>query len=167
MTVQERASRAEGIVGDRARGYTWTHISERHGLSERQCRRLVADYHSDAPSIAARDPIEIVSELLDRYEGVIGELTEIAATTTHDATKVGAIKQKMVAMEAEFSLLQAVGVMPQLRAVGYEMDARWLARTVLETFERHAIPSEVTDEIVALIRGGARSGSNGHAPALG
>ena len=152
MTVRERADRAGRIVEDRARGHTWSWISDHHGLSERHCRRLVAEYRSATPAFAQRDPVEIVEEMFERYEAVIGELTEIAANTTHAATQVGAARQKVAAMESQLALLQAVGVVPQWGSLRIEMDVRRVAHVILDSFVRHGVPDHVQQEIIDTLR---------------
>jgi len=52
--------------------------------------------------------IEIVDEMLDRYEAAVEELAFVSATTQHDATRVGAIRTRLDAMEAQANLLVVV-----------------------------------------------------------
>jgi hypothetical protein len=95
------------------RGLSWSMIAESYGLSERQCQAILSDYRASHPRLRERDPIEIVDEMLDRYEATQEELALVSATTKHDATRVGAIRTRLHALDAQTNLLMLVGVLPR------------------------------------------------------
>jgi hypothetical protein len=144
--------RDEEIVLARMRGRSWRGIAAEHGLSERQCQAIMREYRESHPTIRGRDPMELLDEMLERWEGAQDQLAEIAATSKHDATRVGAIRTSLDAMRAQADLLVAVGVLPRdLGAFQREVDARQAVRTILGVFERHAVSIEAQDEIRAAL----------------
>ena len=59
--------------------------------------------------------------MLDRYEAAQEELAIVSATTTHDATRVGAIRTRLDALASQANLLMMVGVLaPCLRVKGMQ-----------------------------------------------
>ena len=113
MNSRDKTNRDNEIVAARVRGQSWTTIAANYGLSERQCQTILQDYRASHPRLRQRDPIEIVDDMLDYYQGAQEELAEIAATSKHDATRVDAIRTRLDALAAQASLLRAVGVLPR------------------------------------------------------
>jgi hypothetical protein len=125
MNAREKTNRDNEIVAARMRGQSWMTIAANYGLSERQCQQILADYRASHPRLRQRDPIEIVDDMLDHYQGAQEELAEISATSKHDATRVGAIRTRLDALAAQASLLRAVGVLPRdLGVLRADIDAQ-------------------------------------------
>ena len=100
MNAWEKTNRDNQIVAARMRGLSWATIAATFDLSERQCQNIVADYRVSQPRLRERDPIEILDDLLDQYQGAQEELALVSATTKHDATRVGAIRTRLDALAA-------------------------------------------------------------------
>ena len=125
------------------RGQSWTTIAGSFGLSERQCQNILADYRASHPRLRQRDPIEIVDDMLDHYQGAQEELAEISATSKHDATRVGAIRTRLDALAAQANLLMLVGVLPRdLGVLRADIDAQAMGREMVAVLTRFEVPAE-------------------------
>ncbi len=100
INAREKTNRDNQIVAARMRGQSWTTIAANYGLSERQCENVLADYRASHPRLRERDPLELLDDMLDHYQGAQEELAEISATSKHDATRVGAIRTRLDALAA-------------------------------------------------------------------
>ena len=158
MNAREKTNRDNEIVGARMRGQSWTTIAANYGLSERQCQQILEDYRASHPRLRQRDPLELLDDMLDQYQGAQEELAEISATTRHDATRVGAIRTRLQALEAQANLLMLVGVLPRnLGHFRFDLDVQELCRKTLAVFDAHGVPIETKRALVLALRGG-----NGH-----
>ena len=143
MNSREKTARDNDIVAARMRGLSWATIAETYGLSDRQCQQILADYRASHPRLRERDPIEILDEMLDRYEAAQEELAIVAATTAHDATRVGAIRTRLAALEAQANLLMAVGVLPRdLGVLRHDIDVHAMAGEAVAVLTRFEVPIE-------------------------
>ena len=158
LTARAKVARDDAIVCARMRGRSWAAIANAHDLSERQCQEIMRAYRESHPLMRSRDPLELLDELLDRYQGAQEELAEISATTKHDATRVGAIRTRLDALEAQANLLMLVGVLPRdLGRFRFDLDVQELCRKTLAVFDEHGVPIEAKRALVLALRGG-----NGH-----
>jgi hypothetical protein len=102
-----------------------------------------------------RDPVEVVDQMLERYESFGERLIGIADTATNDSARVGAIKAAMEAMKAQAELMQAIGVLPRsLGQMAVEIDLRRVARAAIDVLDRNGVPVEVQRELVQAVSGG-------------
>jgi hypothetical protein len=101
MNARQKIDRDNQIVAARMRGQSWTTIAANYGLSERQYQQVLADYRASHPRLRERDPLELLDDMLDHYQGAQEELAEISATSKHDATRVGAIRTRLEALAAQ------------------------------------------------------------------
>ena len=135
--------RDNAIVAERRRGMSWATIAATYQLSERQCQTILEDYRASQPRLRERDPIELVDDMLDRYEAAQEELALVSATTKHDATRVGAIRTRLDALNAQANLLMMVGVLPRdLGVLRHDIDARAIARELVAVLARFDIPGD-------------------------
>jgi hypothetical protein len=148
MTSHERSQRNLRVVEARARGLSWTRIAHLHGVSERQARRVCADYRASRPALHERDPVEVVEETLAAYESVIDELAVLAGETNHSSTKLGAIKARLDVYEARNHLLRSIGVLPDLGSLRVAIDLSQIAGRLVDLFERAQIPESVKAQIL-------------------
>jgi hypothetical protein len=159
MNAREKTNRDNQIAAARMRGLSWATIAGTFGLTERQCQNILADYRASHPRLRERDPLELLDELLEHYQGAQEELAEISATTTHDATRVGAIRTRLDALAAQTNLLMLVGVLPRnLGQLRHDLDVQELARQTLAVFDRHGVSIEAKRELLLALR------TNGHSP---
>ena len=157
MNAREKTNRDNQIVAARMRGLLWATIAATHELSERQCQQILEDYRANHPRLRQRDPLELLDELLDGYQGAQEELAEISATSNHDATRVGAIRTRLDARVAQTNLLMLVGVLPRnLGQLRHDVDVQELARQTLAVFDRHGVSIEAKRELLLALR------ANGH-----
>ncbi len=158
LTARAKVARDDAIVCARMRGRSWAAIASAHDLSERQCQQILQDYRASHPRLRQRDPLELLDDMLDQYQGAQEELAEISATTKHDATRVGAIRTRLVALEAQTNVLMLVGVLPRdLGRFRFDLDVQELCRKTLAVFDAHGVPIEAKRALVLALRGG-----NGH-----
>ena len=113
VTSPERARRDADIVRDRARGRSWASLARRHGLSDRHCRRIVAEHAHGHPQLEGLDPLDVVTGIYGRYEPAIDELVDLSDQARNESARVGAIKARIEIIKAETDLLQAIGVLPR------------------------------------------------------
>jgi hypothetical protein len=83
MNAREKIGRDNEIVAARMRGLSWATIAAKYELSERQCQQILADFRASHPRLRERDPIEIVDDMLERYEAAQEELALVSATTRY------------------------------------------------------------------------------------
>jgi len=148
-----RVERNAEVVRDRARGFGWTRVAERHDLSERQCRRICEEWRESRPREHDQDPLDIFEELLESYNSGIEDLALVLEEASQDAVKVGAIKARLALIEDKAKLFQAVGILPDLGKLGEERDLRVLADTVWDVMDRHGVSEEARKDLAATIRG--------------
>jgi hypothetical protein len=155
LTAREKVERDAEIVSARASGLPWSEIAAEHRISGRQCRTIVNEYGKTGITPRLRDPVEVVDQMLERYEGFQERLIDIADTATNDSARVGAIKAAMEAMRSQAELMQAIGVLPRdLGRMAVAIDVRRVARAAIEVLDRNGIPAEVQRELVEAVSGG-------------
>ena len=152
MNAREKTNRDNEIVAARIRGQSWTTIAANYGLSERQCQNVLADYRASHPRLREPDPIEILDDMLDHYQGAQEEFAEISATSKHDATRVGAIRTRREALAAQASLLRAVGVLPRdLGVLRADIDAQAMAGQANDVLNRFGVSMEARRALLAAL----------------
>ena len=152
MNAREKTNRDNEIVAARMRGLSWATIAGSFGLTERQCQNILADYRASHPRLRERDPIEIVEDMIDRYEAAQEELALVSATTKHDATRVGAIRTRLAALAEQANLLMLVGVLPRdLGVLRAEIDAQAMAQQAMDVLDRFGVPMEGRRALIAAL----------------
>jgi hypothetical protein len=145
------------LIVDRNRGLPWSIIAKRYGVTERQAReRYAAWREAEQAAISGRQPLEVVYELLDRYEAIQGQLAVIAETAPSASTRVSALRAQMDAMTRQTDLMQASGLLPRrLGQLRVEHDVRVTAARIVEIFEQYGVPEEAKKAVVAAIDSGS------------
>lgn len=153
MNAREKIARDNQIVASRMRGLSWATIAAKHGLSERQCQTILEDYRASHPRLRERDPIEILDDMLDAYAAAQEDLAIVAATTKHDATKVGAIRTRLDALAAQTNLLMLVGVLPRdLGVLRHDIDLHAMALEIVAVLNEFGVPIEARRALLEAIR---------------
>ena len=166
MTTTERAARNGHVVRDRARGMSWPSIAAKYELTERQCRRIVSEFRESEPSLCETDPVEAVEDMLHAYDAAISELVELADRTRNDSVALGAIRERLRAVESKFTLMRAVGVLPHdLHGLPVQLEALEVGRLIVDVLDRNDVAEPVMDEILAVVEGGSPTGRD--APVTG
>ena len=81
-------------------------------------------------------------------------MSEISATTTHAATRVGAIRTRLEALARQTDLLMVVGVLPRdLGRLRVDVDVQVLTTAILDVFNRHGVSVEVTRDLLLVLKG--------------
>jgi hypothetical protein len=107
LSARQKARRDDEIVKARMDGTSWRSIASEHSLSQRQCLTIMREYRQSIPTVRGRDPLELLDEMLERYEGAQDQLAEIAASSTHDTTRVGAIRTSLDGLTAQTKVRRA------------------------------------------------------------
>jgi hypothetical protein len=130
VTAQERVRRNAEVFNARARGLSWPTVAARYGLSERQCRRIVAECRAASGSLEDLDANEIVRDTLESYDARIEDLALLAEETEHAGAKLGAVKARLHAIRSKWELMRAIGVLPaDLGRLSRSTPSRSLARS--------------------------------------
>lgn len=112
----------------------------------------MAQYRNSNPSLRHRDPIDVLDEMLERYEGAQDALASIASSTAHAATRVGAIRTSLDALRMQTDLLIGVGVLPRdLSGLVIQHDTRRTVKAILDVLDRHQVEPSVHRDILAAI----------------
>lgn len=140
------------MVRARARGLGWAEISARLALSERQCRRVVAEFRETGPRLHEMDPVETIEEALEQFDSAIEDLALLAEKSQHDGVRLGATRSRLDALRGKLELMRAVGVLPRdLGRLKIEVDVRHTARAILDVFEAYSVPHEVQEAVVEAV----------------
>jgi hypothetical protein len=74
-------------------------------------------------------------------------------TTKHDATRVGAIRTRLGALEAQANLLMLVGVLPRdLGVLRTDIDAQAMAGQAIDVLNRFGVPLEARRALIDAVR---------------
>jgi hypothetical protein len=153
MNAAGKVKRDAEIVKDRARGFTWQTIAERHGVAERHARRVFSEYLEGMFVQHDSDPFETAREMLARYDSLIEDLALIAAGTAQDAVRLGALRSKLAALNQRFEFQRAVGLIPPTAGRwAQEVDVRRASAAILEIFNRYGLPEEAESDLIAALR---------------
>jgi hypothetical protein len=150
LPAAEKAARDEDIVRGRASGYTVGTLATRYGLDERHVRRILREHRERQPPLTARfDHIEVAMDSLDQLDYVIEELAELADAANQEAVRLGAIRSKLTAMRDRWSLLQAVGLLPNdLGSLADEIDVRMMVEIVSQFLVEQEVPRDAVRQLV-------------------
>jgi hypothetical protein len=152
LTTRERAARDLRVVQDRARGISWVRIGERHGITDRQARRVVADYRQSRTELRDHDPVAIVEEVLEAQEAALDDLALLAETTTNASVELGAIRSKLQVHRERLELLGAIGVFPRdIGQVGRLIDLREIATRLDRVLNMPDVPRDLRERIIAAV----------------
>src|SRR3954467_10511357 len=137
MTLRRRAQRADDIVAERASGTEWTEIAARHSISARQAQRIHGAGSARTP-VLTTDPIELACEVLAEYDSALDDLRRLARETSHDGTKLGAIRGRIEVITLRTQLQMALGLLPRdLGDLAIVVDGRRVAEAVLGVLEAY------------------------------
>jgi hypothetical protein len=113
----------------------WSEITLRDGRTERQLRRIVADYEKradDGGLVAAsdlkRDPVQLIEAAIERLAMLRDAVVGIMLDASTDAMALGAARTWLAVEREYIELLQAVGKLPkELGTFRHLLDVRELA----------------------------------------
>ena len=154
LSAREQVCRDDEIVKARMRGMTWPTIANRFGLTERRCQQVMAEFRESHPTARSRSPLELLDEVLEGYEAAREDFAEIAATTTHDATRLGAIRSSVAVLEEQVNLLINLGIVPTLLELRQEVNAREVARKMMVVLDEFDASEEMLAAMIDALDGG-------------
>ena len=148
------AQRDAEIVAAKMRGLSWSQISATYDVSVTRCKEIHRAYRESNKTLRHHDPLDIVDEVLEGYQGAVEELALISATTNSDTARVGAINSKMTAYQRIVELLQGIGVLPHdLGQLKVEVDARFAAEAVVAVLHQYNVSQEIQDALIEALEG--------------
>jgi hypothetical protein len=131
---------------------TWAEVSREIGLSQSQCKRILAQHRAAGDPDAPADPWAPIQRHIDVLEVALDLASETyAAAPPGSSVRVGAIRQMMEASERMLDVMRTVGLLPRdLRAMSVEREVRQLFLDLAEVLREHDVPDEVVQKMVAL-----------------
>lgn len=150
LPARQQAARDDRIIAERARGFAWQTIADRHGISTRQCMniwqgRAQNQHLVQSPRAELQDEIDVTDAILD-------ELARLGESTTHDSVRLGVIKAKMTAQDRRLDLKRAAGMLPwNLGSIREEISTREIVEGICTVLKKHEQPREVLIDIMALL----------------
>jgi hypothetical protein len=149
LTLRDRARRADEIVAERARGAEWAEIAARHSISARQAQRIHSAGSARTP-VLDTDPIALACAVLADYDDALEDLRQLASETSHDGTKLGAIRGRVEVITLRTQLQMALGLLPpDLGDLALVVDGRRTAEAVLGVLERFNASDEMWEAMEA------------------
>jgi hypothetical protein len=145
-TSAQQARRNREIVLDRARGFTWATVAERHGITTRRAQQVVRESRERSELEESADLEELVKEEIEALDQLIEDLADREARSENEAVKLGNTKLRLKGLERRVELRQALGILPdELRRIESVARADDLREALDQTYEQiHlAVPPEV------------------------
>lgn len=135
LTRRQKQNRDAEVYAARRRGVSWSAIEQRHGISERQGRRIVDRIAARRPAIEL-DPDEVVRELLAHYAQAVEDLA-LLIDSPNDTVRVAAITRRVEIVERRVLTLRELGLLPaDWRRWHRDLDGRVLFSRMVEILRR-------------------------------
>ena len=132
-----------------SRGAEWAEIAARHSISARQAQRIHSAGSARTPALET-DPIELACAVLAEYDEALDDLRRLANETSHDGTRLGAIRGRVEVITLRTQLQIALGLLPRdLADLALVVDGRRTADAVLEVLERFDASEEMWEAMEA------------------
>lgn len=143
--AEQRAARDARILAAVARGEAIPDIAVREGVHEKTVRRALkrdrdrkrsggdSPVELDVPSLVEIDPSRELAEVLAASRYSERELRTLAASTTNDAVKTGALKASAQIARDRLGLLVEVGLCPPAAQWMNELNYEAISRALFET----------------------------------
>lgn len=130
---------------------TWKQLSAREGVPERTLQALHKQYEADQDTLSK--PVAVVDETIDLYGELITELGEMAQEAGGNlSARVGAVSRMADIAKARLELMAAVGRLPRrMRDYEAHRDVERMIFEMSEVVEKHDLPSEVIEDLLAVI----------------
>lgn len=165
LSVRQRSKRDDQVVIDRlVNDMSWPSIAKRHGISERQGRRIVAAYAQEqAPSLDEIDPTEEVWGAIQSDDAAIERLRdtrERAKKQNNLNAEIGAERTIAWLRNQKFSKLQQSGLLPkELGTLKHVYEVRHIVQRLLVVVDRIAKgeveAASIRPELIALLDDGS------------
>lgn len=131
---------------------TWIEVAARHGVSERQARRVVERWYAGRPQVRDLDPAEVVRETLVAFAQDLSDLAVLAVETNNDAVRLGAIKARGDVFRSRIEVLRTIGRLPHDWAGWLTVtDTIGLLRNFVDVLRRSEVDDETLRELRTII----------------
>jgi hypothetical protein len=126
---------------------TWAEIAETLKMGQKEARESYRRYHADIVPLLIGPPApEKTAELLGELEEVRQRQFRIARTG-NDNAKVGALRDLVKTILAEYEIRRGQGLLPKIDG---DPELQLLAKRIVEVLGRHDVAPEATEEILQL-----------------
>ncbi len=159
LSMAERLAVAQRVTAARLQtpALSWPKIAEREKVSETTVRKIYAEYRESVE--ITEDPTKAVDESLALYSYSIAKFAHEAEHAGNASARVGAARSMLEAVKGRLELMAATGKLPRrLGAIQESQDAAQLIMEFAKVVERHDLPSEIVEELLALVEGGQPEG---------
>lgn len=141
LTSAQKAFRDLIALEMLADGASYAQVSAIDGRSQSALKSLREKYlrasGSAVPDLLRQDPVRIVEDMLRRKQVAWRLFAQVAMTTDHPSSRIGAIKGMIAADERTVELLQHVGKLPkELGTLRHVIDVREIAERMFDTLDR-------------------------------
>jgi len=152
LTAPERTARAASVAAARARGEAWAVIAARHGLSERQARRVRDEWiaHAAAMAPVMEDPGAVLREVIEHHRAALLDLTVLSREGNNMSARVGAAKGRAETARALLAIMGDAGLVPESgRGWAFAREVGSFTKAITAVCRRRGIPlGEVMDELM-------------------
>ena len=146
----ERVALQRRIAAARATDVPWAVIARQEGHPIRTLQHMHERWLEQRA--AYDDPHGVIEHALNLYDELLIRLGDEIAYADHSSARVGALRTLMDLIARRLNLLILVGKLPHNYADFAEVPgAREMIRRMGEVIERHDLPVEVLDDMLAII----------------
>lgn len=132
--AKKQAARNLALVRDRARGYTWTTLGERYGMTPRRAQQIVSEWYEEE-EIDQPDAYDEMLGEIRLLDAQIEDCAKLGDETKNDSVRLGALKAIGPAQARRLELKRAIGLLPSR----------------LHDVEAHATISRLANELHAFL----------------
>jgi hypothetical protein len=154
LAAAGKVKRDEAVIADRARGFGWSTVAERNGVSARQCQNIWRE-RQERTLLDVANPREELRDEIAFLDAAIEEYAKLSETTGNDSIRLGAIKARLEAQARRLELKRFCGLLPwDLGQVVSATATRLIVEELIAICEKHDVPEQVYKELAASLRQG-------------
>lgn len=159
-TRESLEARNQEIIRQVVRRRPKAAIAAEFNITPRAVNDVVEKWRRERPQLSKRDPVEIVEDMLAEYQAAMDDLGEVALSTTYDAVKVGAIRQRMACMRDMRELMQETGTLPKdLGQLKLSLELNVIAERFMLVLSQHDAPEPLVAAMMEALRPGLPAGN--------
>jgi hypothetical protein len=150
MNAKERRERDTDIYRGRLRGFSLAMLSRTYGLTQRQCRRIIAAERKCQAGMfdhAAEGRLEVA---LDSLDAAVEDLALAADTATSSGAKVKAISARVWVLKQKQRMLDEAGLLPRHTPRHLEQGVG-LALAITDILKRNGVEPAVIYECAGVV----------------
>jgi hypothetical protein len=162
LRAADKVTRDAAVVRDRAAGYRIATIAGKHNIGERHVRQILGEHRERQLPTDYGDIVAVALETVEQIEFVIEEFADLAVTARHEGVRLGAARAKLHALSERWSLLSALGLLPNdLGEVADRIDMRLLADTLASFLREQRIADHDIHRLINQLDGRPRAALGG------